>query len=570
MSRFAELEAQLVGQQQAQDPATPMGFDQLAGQAGLSPVDPSPVSEDLSLLDRMATSMENRRASMTDTFAYASGLEQEQQEILKGGPLSVEEAHAVSPTPMQTAMSFGGDVAGLVWDWGADGLIEAGQEGFTMLPSAAQEYTTEQLQQLAESPVGEQGLKAWRTGEQAWTAFSNKFPQEARALAKGFDLMAVGKSKEAFKFTTELTPLKLNRTGGRKVLSPPQGRDKDIYNLITSEDVKKMKLQKVQEGNVTDPTGPFGKQSVVPSELEWKVIDELKTVKGVGLDRTFQQNTNAVLKQLDTLNEQTRRMAAAQRGGVEYGVVMNNVRQNLAKYAEDFPGIFGKDGDKAKKTIEDIIAQFEKSLDTNGTSYEGLLRARQELDNFLIEQTKIGTFGSGRKSTAATKAHEAIRDAVNGLVKQGVPGAEELLERQHLLFKGLDGLAPKAAEEASTSLGRLMQQIHVHNPTTPLAQASTILSPLVWAGAVAVAPFVLAGRAHRIARGRPTIANSVQAARYGLRDVIREAQKAAKMVKDPNIRKQMQADIKVMVTLMHTLPGGEQEAEPTGVPYRAN
>ena len=556
MSRFAQLEAQLLNQQAPQDPAQPQGFDQYAAQAGVPEV-ATPIADDLSLFDRMGQSLDDRRASVTDTFAYATGLEQEQQEILKGAPLSVEEAMKVSPTPAQTAMSFGGDVVGLVWDWAGDGLIEAGQEGFTALPAPAQQFGKDQLQAMAESDVGQQGLKAFRKGGEYWDAFANKFPQEARALAKGFDLMAAGKSKEAFKFTTELTPLKLNRVGGRKVLSPPQGRDKDLYNIITPEDIKKQKLEKVRAGEVTNPQGLTGKQGVVPNELEWRVIDELKKVDGVGLNHTYQQNTNAVLKQIDTLNEQTRRLAAATRGGVEYGAVIDSIRNNLKVQAQEFPSIFGKNGKKAQKTIEDLIAQFEVSLDRNGTSWEGLLRARQELDNHLIEQMQIGTFGSGRKATAAGKAHEAIRDSVNDLVKNGVEGSGELLERQFLLFEALDGVAPKAAEEASTSLGRLMQQIHVHNPTTPLAQASTLLSPLVWAGAVAVSPFVLARQGYRAVRGAPMIANQTQLIRYGLRDVIRETQKAMKMVKDPNVRKQMQTDIKVIATLINTLPDEE-------------
>ena len=548
MSRFDQLQAQIDGAQ------TPPAVSPTVEQA---PPMGTPVADDLSLLERWSESTAAAGSKMADTMAFATGLDQEQQQML--GATSMETGK-YDPTMGQVAMQVAGGPVEMVWDWGSDVLIEAGQEGISLLPNSVREGGTEAVKALVESPVGQHGLSAWQAGKGAWDTFAAKFPQEARTLSAGLNLIPGGKAMGKIPVPTELTPLKLNKTGLRKELQAPQGRDKDIYNLILPEQTKKQKLTQVQEGRVTDPRGVTGQQKVVPSEQEWKIVDEMKTLD-VSANKTYQQNANIVQKQIDTLNEQTRRKAAGTKGGVDHDVVVENIRQDLAQRIQQNPGIFGADGKKAQKTIEDVLAQLEKSMDSNGTSWEGLLRSRQELDNFLLNQLQIGTYGTGRKAGAVTEAHKAIRETINGYVKNNVEGSGKLLERQSLLFGGLDGLGVKAADEASSSLGRLLREINMHNPTTPLAQMSTLLSPLVWAGAVAVSPFVLANKARRGVLQIPMAAEGRGYINQGIRDVINESQKALKIIKDPTVRKQMQTDIKVLATLLHTIPPETDTAE---------
>lgn len=555
MPTFEELEAQVQGTQ----PTAPTSFDALAEQAGVSeqPVSTTPVSDDLSLFQRMGNSVGRAASGFADSAALATGLEQEQQEMLLGRDMTAAEAHQVSPTLGQTAMNFGGDAVGLVWDWGADGITEAGQEGFQLLSNENQEGAKEQLRALVDSPVGDMGLKAWQYGDEQWKSFAAKYPMEARTLSKGFDLLPGGKQMKRIKIPTELTPLRLDKTLGRQRLKPPTGRDKDIYNMIVPEQTKQQRLKQVTSGNVDNPRGLGRRQDIIPTDGQWEVVDELKTVPNLSANKTYQQNANLVLDSINDINEKARRIAAGTRGGADHRTVMESIQDRLVQTAQQNPGIFGVDGQKASKTIEGIVAEFDNMLDTNGSTWEGLLRSRQELDNYLLNQMQIGTYGAGKKAGAVTEAHKAIRDVVNSMVTDGVPGTKDMLKRQHLQFKGLDGLAPKAADEASSSLGRLLRELNLHNPTTPLAQMSTLLSPLVWAGAVAVSPFVLAGKAVRGVTQIPRLAESTGAVRNGVRNVISESQKALKLIKDPAVRKQMQTDIKVMATLLHTLPKDE-------------
>jgi len=550
MDRFEQLQSQM---NVASAPPIPSPTVEAAANAPM----PTPVADDLSIFERWGDSTANAGSQLADTIANATGLEAEQARMLG---VSEEDIARNTPTLGQTGIQMAAEPVGMVWDWGSDVLIEAGQEGFGLLPNTVQQEGKDALRALADSGVGQSALRAFQAGGRTWDAFAAKFPQEARTLAKGLDLIPGGKLMQKIRIPTELTPLKIEKVGNRKILSPPQGQDKDLYNLILPEQTKQQKLAQVREGRVSDPQGVSGRQKIIPSEQEWKIVDELKTTT-VTPNKTYQQNSNIVLNKIDELTEQTRRRAAGTRGGMDHDLVVQDIQRTLGEQIQANPAIFGQDGLKAKKTIDDVLAQLELYMDANGTSWEGLLRSRQELDNFLLNQMQIGTYGTGRKAGAVTEAHKAIRNTINSYVKENVPGSADLLERQSLLFGALDGLGVKAADEASTSLGRLLREINLHNPTTPLAQMSTLLSPLVWAGAVAVSPFVLGGKAVRGVTQIPMASRSIGTIRQGVRDVITESQKALKIVKDPKVRQQMQMDIKVLATLMHTIPEDTDKQE---------
>ena len=535
-SEFQELNAQLNGE--LPGPAPAFGYSEL--EAELPPTPPpmgTPVADDLSLLERYGKSYDNRVASMTDTFENPS-----------------------ESSLLQQTVQVGGDTAGLVFDIGADTLVEVGQEGVSLLPNEVPGYTKEQFGALVNSPVGQQAISAWQKGQQAWDIFANKYPAEARTLAKGLDLFAMGRPWQKMKLPADYVPLRIDKTGLRKDLAPPSGRDRDVYNVITPEVSKKERAQQIRSGNVTNPEGILRSQKTIPTAQEWKVVDEVKKLN-VGPQHTMVTNSNTISGKIDELADKTIKMSRRAKGGVDTDTVLQNINTQLDAVRSRLPAVFGADASKGAKTIDDIVAQFEGFLNQNGNSYEGLLVSRQQLDHLLTEELKLGTYGTGRKASAVTEAHKVIRTAVNDLVKDGVPGTGELLNRQHLLFEALDATAVKGASEASTSIGRLLQTINMHNPTTPLAQITTLAHPLVWAGAIATAPVTLANYGYQHIRRAPMVANKVGAIRYGLRDVITQGKKALALTTDKEVRKQINYDLKVLATLLHTLPPETDTAE---------
>lgn len=555
-TEFDRLFQQMQGTEQAlSSPGTPDPF----GQAGA----PTPVpqqQQDPSLLDRFQESAGNRASSIVDTIFDVTGKSAEEVAMLGLPPDPTNNLDTG-----QAAIQMVGDTLGFVWDMGGDTLVEAATEGFQMLPQATQDATMAELRGLMASDVGQAGIAALNAGLDAWAGFSDKYPQEAKTIEAAFNIIPMsGTTKVLKKFPTEMTPMRVKDVGGRKILQAPTGRDKDMWNLAAPERTKTQRIEQVRAGNRTDPQGINRKHSTVLSDKEWNMVDELKTT-GVSPAKTMQSNANIVQRKIDDLNQQVLNKTAKAKGGVEKDVLLRDIQTELDIKRTQNPAIFGADGKKAQKTLTDLYAQLDFFLDKHGTDWHGILRARQDFDNYLLENIKAGTFGNGRKATAATEVHRGVRDVLNGYVKDNVEGTGELLGRQHNLFNALDGIAPKAADEAGGAIGRLLQLFQIHMPSTPYAILTTATSPLFWAGALgatAASPFVLGwrGLAKPIAYSAP-VRQTVGYTQQALRDTFKEAKKLGKYITDPEVMKAYRADLKVLASMIHTYNGEALEGK---------
>lgn len=558
MSEFERAMAQL----RPQADTGRVNFNDMATQMSMEP--PVPRAQDPSLIDRWSNSASQRGSSIADTLAGLTGLEEEQQEILAGRPLTPQEQLQATPSVSQAGVQMVGDVAGFIWDMGGDALTEAVTEGFSLLPQATQDATLAQLNELMQSPLGQQAVKALNAGTDAWAAFSDRYPQEAKTIEGAFNIAPIGQTIKNIRkvFPTELTPMRIEKVGARKIAQAPKGRDKDVYNLVTPEPTKKEITERIRQGNVTDPSGPTGAQRTIPSEQEWKVVDEVKKLP-VSPAKTNVTNSNIVLKELDRLNQQTMNKVARTRGGVDKDVLVTDVQNALNVKKAQNPAVFGRGGKKGKETVADLQAQLNRFLDEEGTDWHGILRARQRFDNYLVDNLNAGTFGQGRKASVATEVHRAVRDTLNNHVKSNVEGTGELLERQHLLFQALDGLAPKGADEAKTAIGRLLQLANLHMPSTPASQVMTFTHPLMWAaglGALAVSPLTLAYKTGV----KPLIyaPGSRDAARFvhqSLVDFRKEMVKLGKHIPKGEMKRLYLDDMKVLASLIHA--GATEDGE---------
>lgn len=559
MSEFDRAMSQF---QQPDSAGAPQGADPFA-QMGISPVGPDAV--DPSLLGRIGDSAGERGSSIADTLASWTGLEAEQEALVKGEELTANEAMRATATTGQALTQIIGDSLGFVWDMGGDALTEGTTEAFDLLPEATQDATKEQFQALMASPVGQQGIAAMQATAEAWKSFEDANPQEAKTIMAAFNMTPMGQVRKVRKvFDIELTPIRLKDVGGRKVLERPQGKDSDVYNMITPELTKKQKIEQLRAGNVTDPSGLSRSQDNVVTPQEWRVVDEVKKLP-VSDAKTKVTNNNIILKEIEKLGQQTINKTARAKGGVDLDTVVSDISQALNVAKTNKPGIFGAGGKKGKKTVDDLMSQLNVYLDKHGTDYQGLLLARQDFDRFLNNELMAGTFGSGRKASVATEAHRAVRDTLNGYVKSNVPGTSELLDKQTNLFTALDGVSMKAVDEGRTAVGRLLQLFNLHMPHTPQAAVTTYLNPMVLAaglGAVATSPFVLGYRGiiKPITKSK-MVREATGFTKQSLIDFKNEAVKLGKMIKDPEVLKAYRADLKVLASLIHTYEEGPEEAK---------
>ena len=534
--------------------------EQLLDQIGAKPMVPEVETTDPTLFDRMGASASRHLSSIADSTHSFFGQDLADAELVRNEKLEGMERIQAENTAGDWAAQVSGDIAGIIWDWGADAVVEAGTEGWQYLPTDVQEMGKEALGELINSEIGQAGFRAIKNGDAAWQAFSNKYPKDAKTLAKTFNLFPGGKVfKRSWAGYRDLQPLRIEVVGKRSVLRAPKGRDKDVYNLIAPELTAQQQTKQVLEGRVSDPEGLNRKQSIIPSMSEWEVVDEVAKTK-VSPAKTKVENANIIIRQVDKLNDAASRVVNNIRGGVDGDTLARALNKEVDIQRQNLPAVFGADGTVGAQTLDNLQEQLRVIVrkhgdSSGGGSYHDLLTARQELDFFMLEQFKAGTFGDAARASVATEFHTAARNVLNGFVIDAVPEASDLLKRQNNLLTALDNVAPKAGKEAKTALGRIVQAIGIVAPAHPLSIAAMTTSPLILAmgaGAVAIAPFVYGyGRIVKPALYAGPVRSAKGAIDYTIRDIVQEGKKLLKNKDlDSESRKTLAKDVRVLQTLL--------------------
>ena len=142
----------------------------------------------------------------------------------------------------------------------------------------------------------------------------------------------------------------------------------------------------------------------------------------------------------------------------------------------------------SEKTAIKIINKFEQLVDKNPWKASWLLTSRKELDTWIKSQ-KPNVFAWDKES-ALTIAVKEVRTAANNLADEKAVNVslKTLLKRQSNLFRALENTAPKAAKEASTKIGRLMQK--VQKVTWIKWELATTLWLIGWWTAAAMLPWI--------------------------------------------------------------------------------
>jgi hypothetical protein len=100
-----------------------------------------------------------------------------------------------------------------------------------------------------------------------------------------------------------------------------------------------------------------------------------------------------------------------------------------------------------------------KFVNENDGTASGILKARKQYDRWVLSQ-KPKAFNATTEN-AFTLANREIRNALNNILERKAPnvGVKSQLAKQSSLYKAMENLTPKAAEEANTAIGRIVQNI---------------------------------------------------------------------------------------------------------------
>jgi len=295
----------------------------------------------------------------------------------------------------------------------------------------------------------------------AWEDFKQSNPEMARNIeatgnianffALGYGSGAGAKvAKEGIGAVASKTGKALEASG---VKAGAEAAQKYAQELVMPIDSKAARLDQV--GRTTETgIGPFKKNVVAPTAAEQRSAQEIMKIEGVSPSNTYQQNYNAIKEAVRQKADDLITALSAN----DFIVSKKEVLSRLNKAAEGLkssPLIVGE----AEKMAEKLLAGAKRFINENSGTGSGMLKARKAYDEWVLKQ-KPKAFDA-KAENAFSVANREVRNAINKLLDEKAPnvGVKESFRQQSSLLDALDNIAPKAAEEAKTAVGRALQNL---------------------------------------------------------------------------------------------------------------
>jgi hypothetical protein len=421
---------------------------------------------------------------------------------------------------------------------------------------------TDTVKKLGEIPTVQNALEAIGEGYQSYLQWKSENPNDAMGVESIVNVAEIF----APPFKRKPIPDKtMFRTQADKQLDRAReletGQRKDyLQSLITPVSTKandearaKRMTQNAKGRNVYNPT-----------DEEKEMVNVLKRVP-VSADNSLVGNRVI----LDTEINKVHNSLVKQLGKSKVKLNKKELNTELEGIVDDLqetnPVLVGDASAVAKK----IFNKAQQLLAKSDGSPAQLMQVRRDLDKWAKQQGK-GSFDGNEN--AYTVAQRAVRDFLNEKVADSVPETAVLdkLRKQHLLLRANDRILPKAAQEADTKIGRLVDNFYIATGTTPpktlLGKVATVglgASILGGAGFAGLLPSLTIGTTagtvgYMIYRGSISPSN-----RKVLSALLRETDKVLSSKLSKEMRKAIQADRVVLVEAMKlpTAPEGADEDE---------
>ena len=285
---------------------------------------------------------------------------------------------------------------------------------------------------------------------------ANELAQKHPELAKDFqnivDIATLGIGSSAQKpvgTALEKAGISLEKSG---MAAADIAKNTFAQELVSPIETAAVKLQQVKR--TTEAGGLFKKDIVTPTTLEIQSAKEVAQIPGISPNNTFQKNFNLVRD----FNAKTAQQLESDVAKYDFIIPRKEIISRLNQSAidlKDNPLIVGD----AEKTANKLIEGAKKIVNENQGKGSGLLKARKEYDAWVLSQ-KPKAFDA-KAENAFTTANGAIRDTLNTLLDEKATnlGIKDSLKKQFSLFRAMENIAPKAAQEANTPILRAFEKV---------------------------------------------------------------------------------------------------------------
>lgn len=446
--------------------------------------------------------------------------------------------------------------AGSVFDFIGEVLVSGGRGLSAIMPD-----TTETLlkvtaltaaYQFLNTDIGKLGLEAAKLGIPAYQKFAESNPRSARNIEAvvNIGLLAAPVSRSA-------SPSMI-RTSGEGWLARTAGRLEGaagaqetarrasfVDDLITPKATAKVRLDRTGR---TVEEGVLKQKVVALSPAEQRISAEIAVIPGVVQSNTLQGNMNVIRTELG--NEAGRLATILKDSPVR--ISRTEVQKSLELARRNLERVPTLTGDAAK-TADRLVDSAMTFINKNPQTSAGVLKARQQFDDFLLSQRK-NILGDATAENALSIAAKEIRQTMNRLIQTRNPttGVRSSLNRQTNMFRALDNIGPKAADEAGNIITRAWQNtlqiLPFRGEFNQLMAAAFGIGGL---GASALfAPFFTKGvflGGFGFLAGKAITSPS---AKRALAALIRQSDKAIKVATNPDMLRQLRTDRAFLVEML--------------------
>lgn len=382
---------------------------------------------------------------------------------------------------LETALQIvGKGIAGPIFDVVGEGLVSA----FRALPDELEQPLRDKASEIMQSEIGQMGLRKLQEGQEAFDQFKTESPRAARNIesivntallfAPAFGKKAPGEQGIAGRLAEKVKDKATAQVAAKET--------KALQEFVSPKQTAAVRTEQARRTTIE------GTEKIIqPSIAEARMIEVVRTIPEVKTAKTVQGKLNAV-------KEAGKQEAIKLKSALSKEKIIFTKREvldkltNATRTLKENPLLVGD----ASKTAEKIMNKARQLIAKNKGTPSGLLQARKELDAWVKQQKGSSVFDAA-KDNAVTIAVKEIRTTMNDFLasKATSTGVKESLSRQSTLFGVMDNVAPKAADEAATRLGRLAQNVEnfVKIPTklagTLAAMSALFASAIVAPGAVA-------------------------------------------------------------------------------------
>ncbi len=420
---------------------------------------------------------------------------------------------------------------------------------------------------IKDSSLAQAGTQAFAEGVGEYNAWASENPRAARNL-EGVTNLATALSPVKVKAKLGPDDLDVAKPTALQTMSEDLGeaaakqgtqeRENFVQKLVIPKEDKKNIGQRVV-GSETQ--GPLKQEVYKPNASEREMIRVVSEVKGVTPKNTVRQNYREIDKEIGVRAKKLEADIQKMNMG---GVPRKEVRSRIAGTLEALSTKNLQVGDAAKQASL-MVKELNNILENHKSTPLGLLQARREFDNWIMNQSGGSKTLNTDLSTARSEAALALRNTLNEIVADKVPNAKvrQSLREQHLMFRGLDAMKETALKEKLNVIGRTWDTVRSIVPVRNEAiQAAAVVAGSTAIGIVGVVAPVMgavAGAGLMTYAGGKFIMS--KKTKKGLASLLKATDDAIRLSKNKDMIKRMRADRAAILEVIQNAEIAAEEAQ---------